>query len=118
MQKLKGISSVQNNKSCGIIHHKSNIISLTFFWFFYDFLRNLQESANLFNYLSYPFVIRPLRRLDVLKCGPQGGRPAGLPESGELAAVLGRGRGGGGSLGSRGGCSGAAGGSAGGAARR
>jgi hypothetical protein len=24
MQKLKGISSGQNNKSCSIIHHKSN----------------------------------------------------------------------------------------------
>jgi hypothetical protein len=45
MQKLKGISSGQNNKSCGIIRCESNKIGLTFFWCFCDFLRKLQVSA-------------------------------------------------------------------------
>jgi hypothetical protein len=45
MQKLKGLSSGQNNKSCRIIHHESNKIGFTFFRFFCDFLRNLQVSA-------------------------------------------------------------------------
>jgi hypothetical protein len=45
MQKLTGISSGQNNESCGIFHHESNKIGFTFFWFFCDFLRNLQETA-------------------------------------------------------------------------
>jgi hypothetical protein len=45
MQKLKGISSGQNNKSCRIIHHESNKISLAFVWFFCDFVRKLQVSA-------------------------------------------------------------------------
>jgi hypothetical protein len=45
MQKLTGISSGQNNKSCRIIHHESNKIGRAFFCFFYDFLRNLQETG-------------------------------------------------------------------------
>jgi hypothetical protein len=43
MQKLKGISSGQNNKSCGIIHHEAKKIGFTFFRFSCDFIRNLQE---------------------------------------------------------------------------
>jgi hypothetical protein len=74
MQKLKGTSSGQNNKSCRIIHHESNKISLAFFRFFCDFLRNLKDSANLFNYWSYLFAIKTLERLLSLQCGPWGGR--------------------------------------------
>jgi hypothetical protein len=58
MQKLKGIGSGQNNKSCSIIHNGSNKIGVAFFC---DFLRNLQESANLFNYWSY-LAIKTLER--------------------------------------------------------
>jgi hypothetical protein len=76
MQKLKGISSGQNNKSCSIIHNGSSKIGLAFFCFFCDFLRNLQESAHLFNYWSYLFAIKTLERLLSLQCGPWGGRPA------------------------------------------
>jgi hypothetical protein len=76
MQKLKGISSGQNNKSCSINHHGSNKIGFTFFWIFCDFLRNLQDSAKLLNCGSYPFAIRPLRRTRGSQCGPRGGRPA------------------------------------------
>jgi hypothetical protein len=52
MHKLAGASSGKNNKSCRIIHHESSKISFIFFWFFYDFLRNLQESAKSQYYLS------------------------------------------------------------------
>jgi hypothetical protein len=76
MQKLKGISSGQNNKSCRIIHPESKKICLAFFLFFCDFLLNLQESANLFNYWSYLFAIRTLERFWLLQCCPWGGRPA------------------------------------------
>jgi hypothetical protein len=53
MQKLKGISSGQNNKSCGIIHNEANKIGFTFFRFFCDFLSNLQESGKLQHYWSF-----------------------------------------------------------------
>jgi hypothetical protein len=55
MQKLTGISSGQNNKSCGLFHHESNKIGLTFFCFFCDFLRNLQETAKALLLLELPF---------------------------------------------------------------
>jgi hypothetical protein len=45
MQKLSGIISGENNESCGIFHHNSNKIGFAFFWFFYELLRNLQESG-------------------------------------------------------------------------
>jgi hypothetical protein len=71
MQKLMGIiSSGQNNKSCGIFHHKSNKIGFTFFWFFCDFLRNLQKSENHFYYWSSPFAVRTLERFLRLQCSP------------------------------------------------
>jgi hypothetical protein len=75
MLKLKGISSGQNNKSCSIIHKGSNKIDLAFFWFFCDFLRNLQESANLFTYWSYLFAIKTLERFWGLQCGWCGSWP-------------------------------------------
>jgi hypothetical protein len=52
MQKLSGISSGQNNKSCRIFHRESNKIGFVFLWFLCDFLRNLQESAKSQYYLS------------------------------------------------------------------
>jgi hypothetical protein len=93
MQKLKGISSGQNNKSCRIIHKGSNKIGLTFFSFFCDFLRNLQESGNQFHFWSSPFATRTLERIVVLQCGPWGGRLARLrPNSGRTGGGAGRGR--------------------------
>jgi hypothetical protein len=47
VQKLFGTSSGKNNKSCRIFHKESNKIGFAFFSFFYNFLRNLQESAKL-----------------------------------------------------------------------
>jgi hypothetical protein len=76
MQKPKGISSGQNNKSCSIIHNESKKIGSTFFWIFCDFLRNLQESAKLLYYWSYLFAIKTLERNWALQCGPYRGRPA------------------------------------------
>jgi hypothetical protein len=72
MQKLSGISSGKNNKSCGIFHHESNKIGIAFLWFSYDFLRNLQVSANHMYYLSFNFAVRPFRRNTLLQCGPWG----------------------------------------------
>jgi hypothetical protein len=47
MQKLSGTSSGKNNRSCGIFYHESIKIGFAFFLFFYDFLHNLQESAQV-----------------------------------------------------------------------
>jgi hypothetical protein len=72
MQKLSGISSGKNNKSCGVFYNESNKIGFAVFWFFYDLLRNLQESATTLYYFSYPFAVRPLKRFPFSQCGPWG----------------------------------------------
>jgi hypothetical protein len=103
MQKLTGTSSGKNNISCGIFHHESNKICFAFFSFFYDFLRNLQESAKAlllfqiqlcskvpvsFSFLTYVplFCGKALRRNCGFAMGPLGaGRwrsrqiPASMP---------------------------------------
>jgi hypothetical protein len=76
MEKLTGISSGQNNKSCRILHNGSNKICFTFFSFFCDFLRNLQESANSLYYFSCAYAGRPSERKFSLKCSPWGRWPA------------------------------------------
>jgi hypothetical protein len=70
------MSSGQNNKSCRIIHNGSNKICFTFFSFFCDFLRNLQESANSLYYFSCAFAGRPSERKISLQCSPWGRWPA------------------------------------------
>jgi hypothetical protein len=113
MQNLSGTSSGKNNKSCGIFHHETNKIGLAFFWCFYDFLRNLQESAKALYYLRSAFTTRPLtgfsdsrtgpwftkislERTGSPQLGPPGCRPpAALPDSGEVAAGVGEESGGG-----------------------
>jgi hypothetical protein len=70
MQKLSGISSGQNNKSCRIIHHKSSKIVLAFFWFICDFLRNLQESAKSISLFKIRFAPGSLEVLDSLHMCP------------------------------------------------
>jgi hypothetical protein len=112
MQKLTRISSVQNNKSCGIFHHESNKISFTFLRFFCDFLRNLQETAktqvlfkNHFTCRSLEtsdsyeytlaFAVRPLVLKGASQCDPW--RPAGAaPAEIRRPAALGCGGKGGG----------------------
>jgi hypothetical protein len=64
MLKLTGISSGQNNKSCGIFHPESNKIGFTFFRFFCDFLRNLQETAKTQVLFKNHFARRSLETLD------------------------------------------------------
>jgi hypothetical protein len=73
MQKLKGISSDQNNKSCRIIHHKPKKIGFTFFC---NFLCNLQESATHFYYWSGAFAAGSLGRFLFSQCGPWARWPA------------------------------------------
>jgi hypothetical protein len=47
MQKLSGNNLDKFNKSCITFHQESNKIGFAFFWFFYNFLRILQDSANV-----------------------------------------------------------------------
>jgi hypothetical protein len=61
MQKLTGISSGKKNKSCRIFHHESNKIGFAFFWFLYDFLRNLQETAKSQVLFKNHFAVRPFK---------------------------------------------------------
>jgi hypothetical protein len=87
MRKLTGISSVKNNKSCSIIQNGSNKIGFAFFRFFYDFLRNLQESANSLYYFSCAFAGRPSERKVSLQCSPWGRWPA---RAGQIPAMCSR----------------------------
>jgi hypothetical protein len=75
MQKLTGISSCKNNKSCSIIHSGFNKIGFTFFC---DFLRNLQEAAKTVLLFELPIAGRPSKRTSVSQCGPWADRPARL----------------------------------------
>jgi hypothetical protein len=82
MQKLLGISSGQTNKSCRIIHNGSNKTSFTFFWFFCDFLRNLQESANSLLLFQLRFCREALRNKSgfaMSSLGAGSGGPAAIP---------------------------------------
>jgi hypothetical protein len=45
MPKISVNNSDKNNKSCGILHSEFNKIEFAFFWFSYDFLQILQDSA-------------------------------------------------------------------------
>jgi hypothetical protein len=95
MQKLSGISSGKNNKSCRIFHNESNKIGFAVFWFFYNFLRNLQETAKSLYYLSYPFAVRPLKSFllcNVVPGGAAGAAPAKF-RPGPAAGPVGEGRG-------------------------
>jgi hypothetical protein len=47
MQKLSGKSIYKFYKSCRDFHQESNKIEFAFFYGFYDFIQNLQESAKL-----------------------------------------------------------------------
>jgi hypothetical protein len=69
MQKLTGISWGQNNKSCRIFHHECNKFCLAFFWFFYSFIRNLQETARTLLLFQIHFTAGTLERKGILpKC--------------------------------------------------
>jgi hypothetical protein len=59
-----------NNKSCGMFHHESNKIGFTFLWIFYDFLRNLQESAKWLYYLRIIFAAGSLESFGILQICP------------------------------------------------
>jgi hypothetical protein len=94
MQKLTVISSGQNNRSCSVIHHESNKIRFAFFRCFYDFLRNLQESANSLYYFSALLQGGPRKELQIRNVVPgQTGR-RGSPELSHSGGGFGRGMGG------------------------
>jgi hypothetical protein len=62
MQKLSGISSGKNNKSCRIFHNEYNKIGFAFFRFFYDFLCNLQKSGKSLILFQLPFCSSALEK--------------------------------------------------------
>jgi hypothetical protein len=77
MQKLSATTPGKNNKSCGIFHNESNKIDFAFFWFSYNFLHNVQESAKALYYFRFIFAAGPWKVLDsyiytlTLQIGPQ-----------------------------------------------
>jgi hypothetical protein len=96
LQKLKGIGSGQNNKSCSIDHHGSNKIGFTFSEFsviFYAIYKIQQFSSTI----GVTFLqLRPWKDLNVCNVVPMAAGWRGLANSGEAGAALDRGRGGGG----------------------
>jgi hypothetical protein len=97
LQKLTGISSGQNNKSCGIFHHEPKKIGFAFFLFTYDFLRNLQETGKSLLLFELPFCSEALgKKLRFAMWSWARLAGAGRPNSGEpppglAGEVLGRG---------------------------
>jgi hypothetical protein len=93
MQKLTGISSGKNNKSCRIFYHESKKFGFAFFWFFYDFLWNLQESANSQILFELPFCREALGKNLGFAMWSLGALPARLRwNSGRVVAGVRRGR--------------------------
>jgi hypothetical protein len=92
MQKLKGISSGQNNKSFSIIHQESKKLVSHFSdvsVIFYAIYKNQELSLTI----GVTFLQeRPWKDFGFCNVAPEAAGRRGLPESGELAAVLGRGR--------------------------
>jgi hypothetical protein len=95
MQNLTGISSGKNNKSCGIFHHEPNKISFAFFWFFYDFLHNLQEIGKSLLLFELPFRSEALGKILGFATWPLGVAGAAPAEfrPGPAAGPVGEGRG-------------------------
>jgi hypothetical protein len=82
MQKLSGISSGKNNKSCGTIHIESNKIGFAFFRFFHDFIHNLQETGKSLLLFELPFCREALGKKLFFAMSPLGaasGGPAAIP---------------------------------------
>jgi hypothetical protein len=82
MQKLSGISSGKNNKSCGTIHHESKKTGFAFFQFLYDFIRNLQETGKSLLRFELPFCREALGKKLFFAMSPLGaasGGPAAIP---------------------------------------
>jgi hypothetical protein len=76
MQKLKGISSGQNNKSCSIIHNRSNKIGSHFSEFSLILYAIYKNQPTHFSYWRCAFAVRPLTRTVPSQCGPQARWPA------------------------------------------
>jgi hypothetical protein len=82
MQKLSGISSGKNNKSCGTIHLESNKIGFALFRFFNDFIHNLQETGKSLLLFELPFCREALVKKLFFAMSPLGaasGGPAAIP---------------------------------------
>jgi hypothetical protein len=97
MIQISRIRPCENNKSCSILHNKSNKICFEIFRIFYEFLRILQVSAQGSSLLKIQFAPKPLEKLNASQIypwitvstlerigtkqfGPWGRRVAGSPE--------------------------------------
>jgi hypothetical protein len=80
MLKISRIRPCEYNKSCSILHNKSNKIGFAFFRIFYDFLRILQVSAKWIYYWRCSFASRPSKRFRTTQLGPSTHGTAGSPE--------------------------------------
>jgi hypothetical protein len=106
MLKISRNTLGEYNRSCSCPHQEPREIGFAFFCFSYDFLENLQDSANWVYYWSYSFSIRPLELSAgsqpcpyftvktsesylTSQCSPWGGGRHGWRNSGE-AGGLGR----------------------------
>jgi hypothetical protein len=75
---MLGNSPGKFNKSCSAHHQESRKIKFAFFWFFYDFLEILQESANWLYYWRCIFTQGPLELFKVSQNYPSFAlRPSG-----------------------------------------
>jgi hypothetical protein len=61
MPKISRNNLGEYNKSCSAPHRKSSKIDFAIFWFFYDFVENLQDSAISLWLLKFPFCTRTPR---------------------------------------------------------
>jgi hypothetical protein len=82
MQNLSGNSLGKNNKSSVIFHRESNKIGFAFFWFFYDFVHNLQESAKCTLLFQLQICRQALEKnflFAMWSSGARSGGPAAIP---------------------------------------
>jgi hypothetical protein len=80
MPKISGNNLEKFNKSCSTLHQKSSKIEFAFFWFLYNFLEILQESAKWLYYWRYTFQLSPLESFKTSHICPSVAlRPSGNP---------------------------------------
>jgi hypothetical protein len=100
MQKLSGISSGQNNKSCRTFHHEPNKISFAFFLIFLCFSTQFTRIRKTATLLEIPFCRKTLGKILSLAMSPLG--VAGRRGEAKYRQAAGRGRPGAGEGGSKG----------------
>jgi hypothetical protein len=92
IQKLTGISSGKNNKSCRIFHHKSNKIGFTFFWFSVIFYAIYKNQQTHFTILVALLQVGPQKDPGFCNVAPGRGQRRSGGNSGRGSPGSGRGR--------------------------